>query len=139
MFIILHLFVCIYVSSTQGDWEGDTRHGIGTQTFADGSVYQGSFLSDQRTGEGRLYVGGALKYEGGFKEGLFHGHGVLHFADGTVFRGRFADGQRHGAGSEVSSGGGTYEGDWEKDMRKGHGKVSYSNGDRSVRLSVLTV
>ena len=50
-----------------GDWEADTatqstrgwsskRWGVGTQVFADGSRYEGSWFDNQQNGEGKLFV-----------------------------------------------------------------------------------
>ncbi len=91
--------------SYQGSWEGNKRHGVGTQVFTkDGSRYEGEWNNDERDGRGSLFVqrkdnlaGGAssssattttttlvLSYKGEWRGGLRHGRGEHYYANGDV-------------------------------------------------------
>lgn len=84
--------------SYQGSWEGNKRHGVGTQvSIKDGSRYEGEWNNDERDGRGSLFVqrkdtlAGAsssstlvLSYKGEWRGGLRHGRGEHYYANGDV-------------------------------------------------------
>ena len=106
-----------------GDWQADTatlssrgwsshRCGVGTQTFPNGSRYEGMWFNDRQQGEGKLFV---LRGAGG--------------------------GAENGGGSATPGGGSKrkppqqqqlcleYSGSWFNGKKHGLGKQTYANGD----------
>ncbi|GHU89885.1 hypothetical protein FACS1894202_08810 [Clostridia bacterium] len=90
------------------------QDGAGTFTFADGSVYSGSFSRGMAEGGGVLTdASGKTVYEGGFAAGLFEGHGVYYSPEGWSYEGGFKDGLFDGEGA-VTINGETIRGVWAK-------------------------
>ena len=40
----------------KGDWKNNMKDGFGTQTYTDGSIYEGEFSRDEREGKGTFYM-----------------------------------------------------------------------------------
>ena len=60
------------------------KQGLGTQFYADGSVYKGNFKSDLRSGQGtQIYRDGSI-YRGNWLEDEFHGSGSFYGSLGEV-------------------------------------------------------
>jgi hypothetical protein len=64
-------------------------------------VYSGSFLDDERSGQGTYTHPDGSAYEGGFARGAYEGHGVLTYSNGDVFRGTFERGLREVCDKEI--------------------------------------
>ena len=126
----------------EGQWVGGLRQGHGFLTCEDLEFcYDGAWLRDQRTGEGKL-ISRTAKYAGGFLDNEYHGQGTLVDADGNVYDGEFERGEFHGMGkyktSAVSGGGASgsaegvkaevYTGEWRRGKRCGQGQQLYSSG-----------
>ena len=64
------------------------RHGQGTATYADGSVYTGQFAKGQREGKGEILMADGFKYVGEWVAGEINGVGgfgfMLSAIDGDV-------------------------------------------------------
>ena len=90
------------------------QDGIGTFTFADGSVYFGGFSRGMANGEG-VYTdaSGKTVYEGEFNFGVFEGQGIYYNPEGWSYEGGFKDGLFDGEGA-VTLDGQTIHGVWEK-------------------------
>ena len=58
------------------------RHGPGTQRYADGSSFEGTWEDDMTTGHGVLVGADGSRYEGGWIDNLMHGQGILTDANG---------------------------------------------------------
>ena len=84
-------------------------------TFADGSVYEGEYVGNVRSGKGKMtYADGAV-YEGSWEGGKRAGSGVYTYSNGDVYRGEWADDVKQGEGvysskATLSSYQGTFEG-----------------------------
>lgn len=80
------------------------------------------------TGRGMyLWANGDL-YEGSFVEGKPHGKGTFRYSNGGVYSGFFKNGKYHGRGKMQYSNGDVYEGDWKKDKKNGKGKLTLIDG-----------
>ena len=63
-----------YVGAT--DTNGD-RQGVGNCTYADGSVYEGSWLNGTRHGKGKYTFSNGAIYDGMWEHNMMHGKGKL--------------------------------------------------------------
>ncbi|MBR2984674.1 MAG: hypothetical protein IKC60_04135 [Clostridia bacterium] len=73
------------------------KHGIGRYVWKSGpsagSVYEGEWFEDERTGMGiHSWKSGAV-YEGGYLKGKYHGMGKYTFPTGDCFEGEFSHGE----------------------------------------------
>ena len=75
----------------EGGWDRDKKHGDNCKaTFADGSVYVGSFKRDQMEGHGKYDWAIGHKYEGLWKESQMDGQGkFVNGSNGRQFTGAF--------------------------------------------------
>ncbi len=128
--------------------KGDCLNGRGTYAYADGSRYEGSFLSGQPHGQGVFYYPNGDKYIGQFSYGLPHGKGRRQYASGRQLEGQWFEGGfvrppssqinkgcksgdcKNGFGTYVFKKGDHYEGSFRNGVPHGHGIVNYANGDR---------
>ncbi|MBQ4509708.1 MAG: AAA family ATPase, partial [Clostridia bacterium] len=125
--------------------------------YANGEIYEGSWVDDQRCGYGRLYLpkgfhesysysgewkndllngkgkftDGNITYEGNFLNGKYHGEGTLTKKLNTIYytyKGNFKNGLKDGNGTEICQEY-TYVGAFINDKFDGNGKKEFKNGD----------
>ena len=77
-------------------------------TYADGSVYEGSYKNNKRDGFGKF----------------------TDPADGTVYEGQWENGKRHGKGTQSNAKGEIYQGDFESGKRHGEGTMKWDDKER---------
>lgn len=135
-----------------GEWRGNTRHGIGIQTWTDGTYYAGRWDNDAAHGPGRfvhadgdMFIGqwrqnsvigygtcvqkqGLSTYRGEWAEDLQHGHGVEQWEGGARFAGQFVWGRKEGQGVYVWPDGSTYTGEWHSNSINGFGHYVGKDG-----------
>ena len=95
----------------------EKKDGFGTETFDDGSKYEGEWKDGKRLGQGTFTFPDGGKYVGEFKGGLKNGQGTLTFHDVDEYVGKFSDEKFHGQGTYFFTKGqkfvGEYkDGDW---------------------------
>lgn len=116
-----------------GQYNGDgKRHGLGTYTWEDGTVYQGRWRNDLMEGKGSLKFANGNKYEGNFSKSMPFGMGVYMWANGDVYQGGFLDGKMHGRGLLVTASGERHEGTWINNEVNGEGIHYYGNGSQYI-------
>merc|ERR1719336_3210324 len=94
-----------------------------TVNYADGSVYMGQVLNQQREGRG-IYKCGSDLYEGEWHNDKQHGAGCQTWSDGRSYEGQFQFGRFGGKGRMAwSTAKGTmiYEGEYMGDVKHGIG------------------
>ncbi len=106
------------------------RHGKGKMTYANGEVYEGAWVDDQRCGYGKLFLPRgyfeAYSYSGEWKNDLLNGQGK--FTDGCItFEGSFLNGKYHGEGTLTKKLSNTpvyysYKGGFKNGLKDGKGK-----------------
>lgn len=134
-----------------GGYVNGKLNGYGIYTWADGSVYAGNFIDNQRTGLGKTQWPGGSFYEGEYLGGDFHGKGTYTWAngeqyvgdfvhnkrtgsgkytwtDGAMYIGGYFDGKCDGFGKYIHSDGEVFEGRYKDGMRHGEGTVTYPDG-----------
>lgn len=118
------------------------RHGQGVRIWADGSKYEGEWISDKMEGFG-VYVGAGslgVRYEGMWVAGKREGRGVESYGNndgleytcplgnthlGTArcfYDGNFSNNRFHGFGTFTCCDGRQYSGNWQGGKRHGMGK-----------------
>lgn len=83
-----------------GQWLGNQRDGLGTQTWPDGAKYEGEWRNNKATGRGRFTHGDGDEYIGDWRNNLGHGSGIYVHREGTTYRGEFENDLQHGLGVE---------------------------------------
>lgn len=112
----------------EGEFLDDQRHGHGVYTWPDGTRYEGDFDHGRRQGQGAYTWPDGTAYRGGFQDGLFAGHGVLTWPDGSSYDGEWAAGRRCGRGVYRWADGARYEGEFRDDRRCGVGTLYDADG-----------
>lgn len=134
-----------------GFWQQGRREGLGKEVVT-GTTYQGSFLDDQRHGEGILTLADGTVIEGKFADGSCadedgsikyadestyqggvagtdrHGEGHLEYANGDVFDGEFRHNERFGVGVMTYADESSYQGQWKHDLMEGNGIFADAKG-----------
>lgn len=107
-----------------GDEYGDGMpNGRGKMRFADGSIYEGSWIDGKPAGHGKYIGANGMIVEGQFGEaatGCLHGFGSQSQTEVTRI-GEWRDGLIHGYGMEIDEVLGTYEGDFRHGEKSGIG------------------
>jgi hypothetical protein len=110
------------------------RHGWGTHTYVDGSVYTGCWGGDKKQGRGRYAYGSdhvhpGAEYVGEWQGGYKHGHGE-YFSPHIQYCGDFVQGKFHGVGQLLQhQDEAFYEGQFRDNLFWGYGSMQYGNGN----------
>ena len=89
--------------------EGSNKHGYGTYTWADGSIYVGEYKNDK-----------------------YHGNGTYTYANGNKYIGEWKNDKKDGNGTYTGANGDTYVGEYKNGKNDGNGTYTYANGDKYV-------
>lgn len=60
------------------------KHGSGVETDKFGNRFEGLWLLDEKSGQGKLAFIDGSTYEGGWKNGKFHGIGTLTYGESST-------------------------------------------------------
>ena len=74
-------------------------------------------------------AGGAVIYEGGFRDGEMHGFGIYAAEDGSIYSGKFKGGTYHGYGQLTLANGTVYSGNFRNGQLHGHHLVKEPNAE----------
>jgi len=140
-------------ASYEGSYRNNKRTGQGTMTYADQSVFTGTWLNDQRvkgtfvsggskyepvgrlnnfkndkmTGKAKITWANGSSYVGDWLNGKRNGRGKVTFADKSTFEGTFVDGRE--SWDQVSlytwPTGTYYKGAWADEKRQGQGEMYF--------------
>ena len=88
-------------ASYEGSYRNNKRNGEGTMTYADQSVFTGTWLNDDRVRG--TFVSGGSKYEpvgqlNNFKNDKMTGKAKITWANGSSYVGEWLNGRRNGIG-----------------------------------------
>ncbi len=111
--------------------QGHCRNGTGTRTYADGSTYEGEFLSGLRHGNGVQRWPDGRRYEGRWAADRRHGYGVQTYSDGQ-YRGSWLKGDPTEKGLRSWRNGNRYVGEYRREVPHGRGRLSFADGSRYV-------
>lgn len=127
-----------------GQMSDQLYNGYGVLFFDNDSHYIGSFLNNNKSGQGQFTYAAPttaqsqeknlqieMSYNGGWQNDKKHGHGKLVFRDGfgSYYEGSFKDGWREGRGIYFDmKNGWKYDGEWMYGKYHGKGKMQYKKG-----------
>ena len=121
-----------------------------TESYTDGSLYEGQIRNDKKHGRGRFYFTDGSMYEGDWDNDSMHGVGTLYYASGKIaYEGKWYRDRFHGRGTvyneypaemagefnfknfdELGNCWVKYNGDFVHDVKCGFGELYLSNGDK---------
>ena len=107
----------------EGEWDNNTKNGIGVEKFKDGAIYKGEFKNGFKHGIGTYYWVDGSQYEGEFKSNLLEGYGIYKFKDGSFCSGFWISNQISGFGKFTYPGVKYYLGYFKKDYKCGFGLI----------------
>ena len=107
----------------EGEWDNNTKNGIGIEKFKDGAIYKGEFKNGYKHGIGTYYWSDGSQYEGEFKSNLLEGYGIYKFKDGSFCSGFWISNQISGFGKFTYPGVKYYLGNFKKDYKCGFGLI----------------
>jgi len=102
-----------------GHFKGGKRHRHGTQTWIDGTTYEGGWIRGKQTGHGTQTWPDGSSYCGFWLKDQFNGRGILTEVGQSSFRGEWDSGQREGTFVETKPNGSISIGPWTNDVRHG--------------------
>ena len=94
-----HTLIIISISLFSSFLVSCEKNGPGTETYVDGSSYEGVFKDGTPHGQGTYTWSNGQKYVGEFKDGKPHGQGTFTLPDGSKYVGEYKYGNRHGQGT----------------------------------------
>ena len=118
-------------------YEGFVKHGILHNenpeqpckiTFPDGTVYTGTIINNEITGEGKYTFNDGSIYEGSLLNGLRHGEGMFKTNDGIYYKGGWKNGLKNGKG-KIIQGNMELEGEWINDILSGKCRIKWKSGN----------
>lgn len=112
------------------------RQGYGVMIYKNGQNYTGFWSNDKKEGLGVYNFNGEHylyeKYEGNFIDNKFSGEGKLTYIDQSIYSGGLKNNQKNGKGLMTYSPDDdlyiSYKGDWKEDCKQGHGTLKYRDG-----------
>jgi len=124
-------FIAHFASGSvfEGNFENNVKTGYGKFTWPDGEVYAGNYENGTQNGYGKFTWPDGEVYAGNYENGTQNGYGKMTWPDGEVYAGNYENGTQNGYGKYTWPDGNIYEGNWENDAKTGYGKMTWSNGD----------
>ena len=111
----------------EGDWKEDKKTGLGIEKMCNGDLYEGEFKNGKKNGIGVYYWNDNSIYFGEWLDNRCHGYGVFKNGDKSKYQGQFFFNKRDGYGELIKYNIGTfYFGFWSNNKRKGFG-VEFSH------------
>jgi len=109
-------------------WAGGVYHGLGCESFAQGSTYNGNFHEGRRHGFGVCEYHNGDYYEGEWVMGVRQGLGMQQCTDNSNYAGQYSRGLRHGFGAYSFPNGDRYLGQCDSDVPHGYGTYLFASG-----------
>jgi len=96
--------------------------------FPDGTIYTGTVINNELTGEGKYIFDDGSTYEGSILNGLRHGKGTFKSNDGIYYEGEWLNGLKHGKGKTII-GNMELEGEYINDVLNGKCRIKWKTGN----------
>ena len=119
-------------SRYEGEIRNGKRHGRGTYIYANGNRYRGDWHDNKKHGQGTFTWADGSRHVGQWRDDKMHGHGTFTWADGGRHVGELRNDKFHGRGTRTWPNGDRYEGQWRDDKMHGHGTYTWADGSRHV-------
>jgi uncharacterized protein (TIGR02145 family) len=128
----------------EGDFVRGQFTGKGKMVYANGNIYEGDWLNNDRSnGYGKMiYKDGSIKdglkgnqvhtypfYQGNWLFELFNGKGKMTYTNGDTLNGIWNGLKFNGYGKLTYANGAIYEGNWKDGEKNGKGKLTKVNGE----------
>ncbi len=97
-------------------------------TFPNGTIYEGTMINNEITGEGHYLFADGSEYTGGVLNGLRHGNGIFKSQDGITYEGEWKKGLKDGKG-KIEQGNMILEGNWKEGSLKGKSRIKWKSGN----------
>lgn len=110
------------------DPKTNMKHGYGMHITEKGTLYEGQFVNDKKSGIGRCFWTSGSYFVGKYKNGVAEGDGKLVYKDGSIYEGPLENNKLCGTGKLLYFNGDIYEGQFANDLREGQGKQQFTNG-----------
>ena len=131
-----------------GQFMKGERHGVGTASLEDGSIYYGLWKKGRTCGLGILLLPAELceqeicdsqmcplqgcgkqeYYQGETKDDMAWGNGKYIHKDGSTYEGEWKQDLQEGKGKETWPNWASYEGEYKRGMKDGRGKMVWVDG-----------
>eukprot|EP00931_Biecheleriopsis_adriatica_P023963 TRINITY_DN15026_c0_g2_i1.p1 TRINITY_DN15026_c0_g2~~TRINITY_DN15026_c0_g2_i1.p1 ORF type:complete len:365 (+),score=70.82 TRINITY_DN15026_c0_g2_i1:80-1174(+) len=112
-----------------GQWLSGMRHGVGKQTWPNGTEYVGKWHRGRASGMGEIKHSDGDAYIGQWVNGRAHGMGIYRFQDGAAsYEGEFRCDHRDGMGVETWVDGSRYAGVFRQGEKSGYGANEWPDG-----------
>ena len=99
-----------------------------TINFPDGTIYTGTVINNEITGEGKYTFEDGSTYEGSVLNGLRHGKGTFKSKNGIYYEGEWKNGLKNGKG-KIVQGNMELEGEWINDILNGKCRIHWNSGN----------
>jgi hypothetical protein len=110
----------------EGVYENGNRQ-RGVLRLANGSIFEGNFENDKKSGQGKMSWPSGDVYTGGFRENMRSGKGtVINLKRGTLFVGEYRNNRKHGVGYSIECGVAKRE-VWDNDELVSHSAILLRN------------
>lgn len=106
------------------------RHGLGTQIWRNGRMYQGTWAANFMDGIGCLRSPNGEIYEGHWEHSEANGHGSYKQSHGLLYIGSWARNTKQGYGEETSPEGHVYKGEFKAGQKHGEGVLRLKDGSQ---------
>lgn len=104
-----------------------------TRTTNNGTKIEGTWISDNQEGPGRIYYSDGQVFEGFWHKGKLEGTGISYETDGSKGIWFYYNDQTNGLGLRIKSGGEVDAGIWEDHKRKEDASLSYWKDSEGTR------
>ncbi|CDW87367.1 morn repeat protein [Stylonychia lemnae] len=112
----------------EGYWKNGKSHGRGRLIHSVGDVYEGLWVNDMANGKGKLVIYEGPVYVGDFLNDQQTGKGIETLPSGDYYEGSFVNGAKEGQGVFKWVDGSMYSGQFKQNMIHGYGKYTWADG-----------
>mmetsp|Transcript_78977 Transcript_78977/g.205295 ORF Transcript_78977/g.205295 Transcript_78977/m.205295 type:complete len:376 (+) Transcript_78977:51-1178(+) len=113
----------------RGQWQANTRHGLGEQTWVDGAQFIGNWAKNFAEGLGQFLHADGDVFVGQWQKNAAQGFGHYYHKKGlTTYGGTWVDDLQDGDGVEEWDGGSKYHGQFVQGKKEGHGVYTWPDG-----------
>ena len=99
-----------------------------TINFPDGTIYTGTVIKNEITGEGKYIFEDGSTYQGSVLNGLRYGFGIFKSQNGIYYEGEWKNGLKNGKG-KIIQGNMELEGEWINDILNGKCRIKWKSGN----------
>ena len=110
-----------------GSWLKNQRHGEGQEDLRDGTIFKGHWSHGIKEGIGKVFKNNKLIFNGNYKDNKKNGEGEFQ-NDKGFYKGNYSDNMMQGLGKFFSVDGSKYQGQYSNNHKNGNGTFIYKDG-----------